>query len=148
MEKIEEVVAEVANQETAPSMLNFANVLTNVVYTIEQEIDDAVEEKRAPFGCTDIKMSSTGNSVIFDKIKFAENEEAGVDCSNTIYVARIEVDTKEGKKVYHQICVDMFVNNSLVCQYRHATDKNMFDRSVEAHQASVVVTKKSNKRKK
>ena len=146
-EKFEEAVQDAVETEVAPSLLNFPNLLTNVIYCIEQEIDDAVEEKRNPFGCSDIRMSETGNSVIFNNITFEENEAIGIDCKSVIYVARIKTEVEKEEKEFFQICIDLVVNDKLVCQYRHATDKLMFEKAIEAQQASIVVSNKSNKRK-
>ena len=131
----------------APSMFNFPNIMANMIYHIEQEIDEAVDEKRVPFGAT-VSASETGNSYLFENIKFAENEEMGINSKATVYVARVKVEEREGQvKYFYQICVDSYVDDLLMGQFRHSTDSEMFNKARDAYEAPIVVSKNSNLRK-
>lgn len=133
-------------QQFAPSMFNFPNVMANLIYHVEQEIDEAVDEKRIPWNAK-IKVSETGNSYVFEDIKFAENEEMGINGKATVYVARVGVGEEPELKYYYQICIDSYVDDLLMGQFRHATDREMFEKAKQAYEATIVVSNNSNLRK-
>lgn len=140
-------VEQVQQPISAPSAFNFPNVMANMIYHIEQEIDEAVDEKRVPWNAK-VSVSETGNSYLFEGIEFEENKEAGINSTATVYVARVKVEEQDGKeKFYYQICVDSFVDGLLMGQFRHASDREMFEKAKEAYEGTIVVSKNSNMRK-
>ena len=130
----------------ASSMFNFPNVMANLIYHIEQEIDEAVDEKRVPWNAK-VSVSETGNSYIFEDIKFEENEQYEINSRATVYVARCTVGEGEEQKQFYQICIDSYIDDLLMGQFRHATDKAMFEKAKEAYEATIIVSNNSNMRK-
>ena len=132
------------------SNINIGNFLANVVYQIENEIADAVEENRNPFN-SKMTITESQNCLIFSDIEYQENVDAGIDNKVTIYVAKVLVKDKDNEpipeKTYYQICVDSFVNGSLCCQYRHSTDKATFDACYNYYTSKVAVSITSNLKK-